>query len=76
MTPTKKDGSSVLPANSSEQVHESQHDEVAIPELKLDDAAQALIGHHLRSLYGQIVKEPVPDQFLKLLQDLERKEQE
>lgn len=76
MTPTKKDGSSVLFPNSSERTQESQLDDIAAPDLKLDDAAQALIGHHLRSLYGQIVKEPVPDQFLKLLQDLERKEQE
>ena len=43
---------------------------------ELDPAAQALIGHHLRTLYGEIVREPVPDHFLKLLQDLERKERE
>ena len=43
---------------------------------ELDSAAQALIGHHLRTLYGEIVREPVPDQFLKLLQDLERRERE
>ena len=46
------------------------------PQTELDSAAQALIGHHLRTLYGEIVREPVPDQFLKLLQDLERREQE
>ena len=45
-------------------------------EVKLDSAAQALIGHQLRTLYGEIVREPVPSQLLKLLQDLERKEQE
>lgn len=44
--------------------------------VKLDDTAQALIGHHLRALYGQIVREPVPDHLIKLLQDLERKEHE
>jgi Anti-sigma factor NepR len=43
---------------------------------ELDSAAQALIGHHLRTLYGEIVREPIPEQFLKLLQDLERRELE
>ncbi len=43
---------------------------------ELNSAAQALIGHQLRTLYGEIVREPVPDQLLKLLQDLERKERE
>ena len=46
------------------------------PQTELDSTAQALIGHHLRTLYGEIVREPVPDQFLKLLQDQERREQE
>ncbi len=50
-------------------------DDAAGP-VKLDDAAQALIGHHLRALYGEIVREPVPDHLIKLLQDLERKERE
>ena len=43
---------------------------------ELDTVAQALIGHQLRTLYSEIVREPVPDQLLKLLQDLERKERE
>ncbi len=45
------------------------------PEVKLDDAAQALIGHHLKAVYGAIVQQPVPDRFLELLDELERKEQ-
>lgn len=44
--------------------------------VKLEDTAQALIGQHLRALYGEIVREPVPDHLIKLLQDLERKEHE
>jgi hypothetical protein len=44
--------------------------------IKLDDTAQALIGHQLRALYGQIIGEPVPAHLIKLLQDLESKEQD
>ena len=49
------------------------HDET---EVKLDETAQALIGHHLKAVYSEIVEQPIPDQFLKLLEDLERKERE
>ena len=44
------------------------------PEVRLDEAAQALIGMHLKAVYSEIVQQPVPDEFLKLLDDLERKE--
>jgi hypothetical protein len=43
-------------------------------EVKLDESAQTLIGHHLKAVYREIVDQPIPDQFLKLLEDLERKE--
>ncbi|MEQ1730834.1 MAG: NepR family anti-sigma factor [Vicinamibacterales bacterium] len=45
-------------------------------DVKLDESAQLLIGHHLKIVYGEIVEQPVPDQFLNLLDELERKEQE
>ena len=41
---------------------------------KLEAKAQELIGRQLKVLYGSILDEPVPDQFVKLLEDLERKE--
>ena len=40
----------------------------------LDPKAQELIGRQLKVLYGSILADPVPDQFVKLLEDLERKE--
>ena len=64
------DGTSVIDGESS--VHEDASGNAS----ELDTAAQALIGHQLRTLYSEIVREPVPDQLLKLLQDLERKERE
>lgn len=42
--------------------------------IKLDDAAQQMIGQQLKAVYGEIVRQPIPDQFLKLLNELERKE--
>jgi hypothetical protein len=43
-------------------------------DLKLDDSAQLLIGQHLKAVYSEIVREPIPEQFLQLLDELERKE--
>ena len=52
----------------------TQERETTEPEIRLDEAAQALIGQHLKAIYSEIVQQPVPDEFLKLLDDLERKE--
>lgn len=41
---------------------------------KLDDSAQQMIGQQLKAVYSEIVRQPIPDQFLKLLDELERKE--
>jgi hypothetical protein len=43
-------------------------------DVRIDEAAQALIGQHLKAIYSEIVQQPVPDELLKLLEDLERKE--
>ena len=40
-------------------------------EIKLDEAAQAAIGRQLRAVYSEIVQQPVPDQLLQLLEELE-----
>jgi hypothetical protein len=39
----------------------------------LTPAAQAHIGRYLRHLYDAVAQEPVPDRFVQLLQELERK---
>ena len=44
--------------------------------VRLDDPAQVLIEQRLKIVYGEIVQQPVPEQLLKLLEELERKEQE
>lgn len=41
---------------------------------RLDPAAQALIGQQLKTLYGRIVEESVPQHLLDLLEELERQE--
>lgn len=43
-------------------------------DIRIDEAAQALIGQHLKAIYSEIVQQPVPEELLKLLEDLERKE--
>jgi hypothetical protein len=45
-------------------------------EAKLDEAAQALIGHQLKAMYGEVVQQSVPDHLLKLLDELERRERQ
>lgn len=73
--PVKPSDSAVADSAVRDQNLPPDHENNAV-DFKIDDAAQALIGHHLRTLYSEIVREPVPDQLLQLLHDLERKEQE
>jgi hypothetical protein len=40
----------------------------------LDAQLQRLIGRQLRTVYDDILKEPVPDRFVRLLQELENKQ--
>lgn len=52
----------------------------AAPEVRsgapaLENDLQSTIGHQLRAMYDDILHQPVPDQFLSLLQELERSEQ-
>ncbi len=42
--------------------------------IKLDDSTQQTIGQQLKAMYSEIVRQPIPDQFLQLLDELERKE--
>ena len=44
--------------------------------IALDEPTQALIGHCLKAVYAEIVEQPVPEQLLKLLDELERQEQQ
>ena len=41
---------------------------------KVGDDVQAHIGDRLRTLYEDVLSEPVPDRFLELLSQLERRE--
>lgn len=42
----------------------------------LDDLSSSHIGKRLRSMYDEVVREPVPDKFTSLLENLERAEKE
>jgi hypothetical protein len=41
---------------------------------KLEPGAQNMLGRELRHMYHQIVSEPVPDRFVRLLDQLEQAE--
>ncbi len=42
---------------------------------KLEPGAQKVLGRELRAMYNELVEEPVPDRFVKLLDELERVEE-
>jgi hypothetical protein len=64
--PKQKRGMTVRPLIGS-----SEMDTQADPKLGPD--LQAHIGRQLRSLYDEVLKEPVPDRLRDLLQQLEQK---
>ena len=43
------------------------------PEAGLDSVVQRFIGNQLRAVYDEVAQEPVPERFVKLLEELERK---
>ena len=45
---------------------------VASSERGLTPNLQAHIGRHLRAVYDEVAREPIPDRLLQLLKDLER----
>jgi hypothetical protein len=47
-----------------------------VAEAKLESDLQAHIGRELRSVYNEVLHEPVPDRFLRLLEELEQKKPE
>lgn len=53
-------------------------DDETEPEMvvRLDDSAQALIGQHLKAIYSEIIQERIPDNLLKLLDELGKKERQ
>ncbi|HEV2605450.1 MAG TPA: NepR family anti-sigma factor [Microvirga sp.] len=46
------------------------------PEPALDQNTQAALGELLRSMYGDLLKRPVPDRFLDILKRLDETPQE
>jgi Anti-sigma factor NepR len=44
------------------------------PRGMLDRSLQAQLGRQLRSIYSDIASEPVPERFVKLLEELEDRE--
>jgi hypothetical protein len=53
-------------SNQTPQGAALSHDEGLSPNL------QAHIGRHLRAVFDEVAREPIPDRLLQLLKDLER----
>jgi hypothetical protein len=51
-----------------------ENDAGLLGEAALEPGLQAYIGEQLRSVYEEVLNEAVPDRFLVLLQELERKQ--
>jgi hypothetical protein len=45
-----------------------------VPRGMLDRSLQAQLGRQLRAIFSDVAEEPVPDRFIKLLEELETKE--
>jgi hypothetical protein len=48
--------------------------DLKVPRGMLDRTLQAQLGRQLRSIYADIASEPVPERFIKLLEELEAEE--
>lgn len=70
----KQHPNSELPTHDLPTADHPPHDLDVVDEPRLDDASQTAIGRQLRAVYSEIVQQPVPDNFLRLLEELERKE--
>jgi hypothetical protein len=70
----KTPGASKIMDQSAEAQGKLQHN--AAPETNMEDGLtpnlQAHIGRHVRALFDEVAREPIPDRLLQLLKDLER----
>ena len=58
--------------DSSMQTRDDLEDNHQAP--RLDAKAQVVLGRQLKAFYNEIVHQPVPDEFMRLLDELARKE--
>lgn len=69
-----KDNEGVGGGPGAESEDRKPDDEGAGP--SLDPSIQTALGRELRAMYDEVVCEPVPDRFLKLLERLDASEKE
>jgi len=70
-----RQGSGMTPHQKQDQVGNSLRPPAVAPAsgVILAPDLQAHIGRHLRTVYDEVVNEAVPDRFVQLLEELERK---
>lgn len=71
---TRKAGKVQMTSHRSNS--DGSRDASAAAKSGLDEALSAHIGVQLKAVFNEILSEPVPDHFLKLLDELERKRAE
>lgn len=59
-------------AGQIEKDDSTKKDPEVVP--RLPGIASQVIGERMRAMYAELVREPVPDQFISLIQKLEQKE--
>lgn len=70
-TPGSADNPAVEPPDAKNMNHQTIE---PTSDVRLNARAQALIGQRLKTVYDELVQEPVPEHLLKLLEELEQKE--
>lgn len=68
---TEKQSMTIRPQQRDSEVNPQIQDG---PEPTLPPEAQSAIGRQLRQVYGQMLSEPLPDKFAKLLEELSKSE--
>ncbi len=68
----KKMDQTVETGTSADHRASGEDTALAEPETGLSPTLQAHIGRHVRAVFDEVAREPIPEHLLRLLKDLER----
>ena len=72
--PGREPGREEEPRKQQSMASQSPSRDLEPPRAMLDRSLQAQLGRQLRAIFADISNEPVPDRFIKLLEELEARE--
>jgi hypothetical protein len=67
-----KDRRRKMPGANKKMTQGTEGGAAGAPEEGLTPSLQAHIGRHVRAMFDEVAREPIPEQLLRLLKDLER----